>query len=140
VLRRGRIQILAGKRTAIARLSIILLETEHPLTTGSFGSALPNCFLNFSDGAQIAIDLSQVHQTRFNWVSVRVDKTGNNSSPFEVYLLGFARGQRLHFCVRADGEKVAVCDRDCFSARSAIVDGDDVTVVKNQLRLDAVKG
>jgi hypothetical protein len=70
---------------------------------------------------------------------MRVHKSGNNSPPFEIYFLSFARGQRLYFFVCANGEKAAICDRDCCGTRLAIVDGNDVTVVKNQLRLDAVK-
>jgi hypothetical protein len=49
VLRRGRIQVFATKRPAVTRLSIIVLETEYPLTSGSFRSALANCSLNVSD-------------------------------------------------------------------------------------------
>ena len=70
---------------------------------------------------------------------VRVDKSGNNSLSFEIYFLGFPGSQRLQFLIAADGQKAAVCDGDCFGARLTIIDGDDVSVVNNQLRLDAIQ-
>ena len=56
----------------------------------------------------------------------------------QVPFLCFPGTQRLHFFVGADSEKAAVSDGDCFGARLTIIDGDDVFVVKNQLRLDAI--
>ena len=68
-----------------------------------------------------------------------VDKPGNNSLSLEIYLLCFPGSQRLQFLVRADSQKAAVRNGDCFGARLTIIDGDDVCVVKNQLRLDAIQ-
>jgi hypothetical protein len=56
---------------------------KHPI-------ALQNCFLDFRNRAQIAVHLSEAHQTCFSGVSVRINKSRNNSAAFEIYLLGFA--------------------------------------------------
>ena len=60
-----------------------------------------------------------------------VDKSGNNSSSFEIYFVGCPRSQRLYFFIGADRQKTAAGNGDCFGARLMIVDGDDVSVIKN---------
>ena len=70
---------------------------------------------------------------------MRVDKPGNNSLSSEIYLLCFPGSQRLQFLIGADTQKAAVSNGDCFGAGLTIIDGDDVCVVKNQLRLDAIQ-
>ena len=70
---------------------------------------------------------------------VRVDKPGNNSLSSEIYLLCFPGSQRLQFLVSPDSQKTAVSNGDSFGARLTIIDGDDVCIVKNQLRLDAIQ-
>jgi len=70
---------------------------------------------------------------------MRVDKPGNNSLSLQVYFLGIPGSKRLQFFIGAGGKETAFSDGDCFGARLTIVDGDDVSVVKNQLRLDAIQ-
>ena len=122
---------LYGECAAIARLSIIVLETEHPLTSGVLEAR-----------SRIALWISAMERksqsTRRRCsrpasagMRVGIDKPGNNRLSFKIYFLGLSGCQRLHFFVRADSEKTAVCDGDCFRARLAIVDGDDVSVVEN---------
>jgi hypothetical protein len=94
--------------------------------------------LNFTNRTQIAIHLSQVHEARLSRVNVRVVKPGNHSSTFQIYLIRSARGQLLHLFICANGNKAAAGDRHCFGPRQAIVNGDDVAIVQNQLRLSAL--
>src|SRR5437762_1627257 len=61
VFRRGGIQVFASERPTIACFCIVILETKYPVTSGAFGRALGNSVPDFSNGAQIAIYLSQVH-------------------------------------------------------------------------------
>ena len=71
-------------------------------------------------------------------MNVRVVKPGNHSSTFQIYLIRSARGQLLHLFICANGNKAAAGDRYCFGPRQAIVNGDDVAIVQNQLRLSAL--
>ena len=123
MLRSRRIQIFACKRPSIARLRVVVLETEHPLTRGSFGSAFPNRSLNFTNRTQIAIHLSQVHEARLSRVSVRVDKPGNHSSTFRfiLFVLLVANSCTFSFVPTATKRPPATATASARGRRSLMV-------------------
>jgi hypothetical protein len=80
-----------------------------------------------------------MQQTRFSGVSVRVDEARHDRSAAKIDFLCSPGREAPYLFVVSDSEKPSVCDGDGLRARAAIIDCDDVCVVKNQLRFGPVE-
>src|SRR5436190_8435845 len=81
-----------------------------------------------------------MQQTRFSGVSVRVDEAGHDRSAAKIDFLCSPGREAPHLFVVSDSKNPSVSDGDSLGPRPAIIDCNDIRVVKNQLRFGSVEG
>src|SRR5262245_11436400 len=93
VARDSGIEIRARDRPRLARLRVVILESEDPFARWGRRRALPERGQHVGDRAQIAIDPRQMSDAGVGWMRMRVDEARNHRLPGEVDARGFPGGE-----------------------------------------------
>ena len=129
VVRRGQVEVVARQWPAFHRLGVIVLEAKHPLARRRPRGARADRLDNFLDGAQIAVNLPQVHATRHARVCVRVDEAGHDRLALQVDDFRSGPRERPHLVVAAHGQKPTVRDGNRLRPRLRVGHRHDVGVI-----------
>jgi hypothetical protein len=89
----GGVEISNGEGAAVGSFGVVVLEAEDPVADGSFGRAFAQSELDGRDGAEIAIDHAEVHESGHGRVRVRVNEAGENGFGGEVNFFGSGSGK-----------------------------------------------
>src|SRR5688572_27164977 len=134
VLRRGGVEVLARDESLLRGLGVVVLEARDPFARRRFRGTLADRVLDGGDGAQVAIDETQVTAARIGRVAMPVDEAGNDRLAAEIDLLRARRGEVQDVDLRADGEDSSIRDCDGLRLRLCGVHREHVPVVQDQLR------
>src|SRR5207302_5926140 len=82
-----------------------------------------------------AIHNAEMHQSGYGGMRMRVNKSRRNGFAAEVDLLGSGAGKIHDLGIAAHGKKPVTDNRHGLSVRPAVIHGEDVPVVEDQVRL-----
>src|SRR5262249_6230202 len=76
-----------------------------------------------------------MHEAGFGWMGMRIDEARSDRFSAEVNLADVGASKIQHIGIAAHGEKSATRNCHGLRARLPVIHGQDIAVVKNQLRL-----
>ena len=127
------VEVAAVEEALLGSFGVVELEAADPLAGVSVDGATFEGFLDFADGAEVAVLLGDVADAAAHDVSVGVDEAGEDGFAGCVYYFGGDAVEGGDVFVRADGEEAPVFDGDGGGGRRGGVDGDDVGVVDDSV-------
>jgi hypothetical protein len=134
MVRRRRVEVLARDEAPLRGLGVVVLEADHPFARRRLRGALAYRILDRPDGAQVAVDHSQVHATGRGGMAMPVDEARRDGLSTEVDDCRAAAGERAHLGVGADRQDVLARNRDGLGARLSRVHREDDPVLEHEVR------